>query len=238
MTAIQHGSVSDLKRYPVIILFVTLVAVSFSPLLELTETRLSTHMIIEHTLFFLIGALSVLSAERILRMLSLKNRAAYLLDANQKNSKSTKILLWYGNLLRRIFSFDKTGVLWLAIAVVLMTLWHLPHVFDTAAVDVNVHILQHFSFAIVGAAGFLAMRVLGESFKIFLLIVIIGMMSFAGLLFSVLDIPVYRVYSVDDHNEAGAYMIISCILLLLVGLPFYLIKKTLSYVHSTATNKE
>lgn len=75
----------------------------------------------------------------------------------------------------------------------------------------------------------MAVRMLGGSFPIILLFFLIGMMGFPGLVFSVLDDKVYIAYSVPDHNKAGDYMIIVCILMLLVGLPLYLIGKTVLY---------
>ena len=71
-----------------------------------------------------------------------------------------------------------------------MIFWHIPSVFDFASLYEPFHILQHVSFIIVGAAGFLAIRSLGESFSIFLLFTITGMMGFASLAFAVSDNPI------------------------------------------------
>ena len=240
---------TSFRRYLPVAIFIVLTIIAVqTPLLELTEQKLSTHMIIEHLLFFLIGALSVISAERILQLLYIRYRQNLLtlgqtseLENSDNNhyqrhrplANSYKALLWWGNLLRSIFSFDRTGILWISIALILMALWHYPPIFDTAAINPNVHIIQHFSFIIVGAAGYLAIRVCGESFRIFLLVALIGMMGFAGLLFSVLDAPIYLVYPVWQHNEAGFYMVIASALLLIIALPTYLIRRTLNYVKVT-----
>ncbi|HYT44810.1 MAG TPA: hypothetical protein VEP90_20955, partial [Methylomirabilota bacterium] len=56
-----------------------------------------------------------------------------------------------------------------------------------------------------------------------------GMMGFVGLMFSVLDKPIYLVYSVNSHNTAGIWMLIMCIVLLVIVLPAYLIKRALFY---------
>ena len=52
-------------------------------------------------------------------------------------------------------------------------------------------------------------------------------MGLAGLMFSVLDKPVYLVYSVKSHNNTGTWMLIMCIVLLVIVLLFYLIKRAL-----------
>jgi cytochrome c oxidase assembly factor CtaG len=128
--------------------------------------------------------------------------------------------------------------MWLGIAIALLAFWHIPSMFDLATTVENIHILQHFSFIIVGSAGFLAMRVLGDSFKIFLLIAIIGMMGFSGLLFSVLDGQVFSAYSIKDHNDAGTYMIISSTLLLVIGMPLYLIQRTMFHVKTVMATRD
>jgi hypothetical protein len=55
-------------------------------------------------------------------------------------------------------------------------------------------------------------------------------MAFTGLLLSVTAEPVYTLYSINDHNQAGDYMLITCILLLLIGLPAYLIHRALFHM--------
>ncbi len=232
------------RKYIPPAIFIALVILSVqTPLLELAEQKLSTHMIFEHLTFFLIGALSVVSAERILQLLYIRQRQKLLTlgqDANAQNqslSMSSKILLRWGNILRKIFSFDKTGILWVSIAIILMALWHYPPVFDTAVLNPSVHIMQHFSFIIVGTAGYISIRIWGESYRILLLIAVMGMMGFAGLLFSVLDSPVYFVYPVWQHNEAGFYMVITSTVLLIIGFPMYLIKRTMNYVRVTRLDK-
>jgi len=51
------------------------------------------------------------------------------------------------------------------------------------------------------------------------------MMSIIGLIFSVLDNPIYSGYIVNAHNYAGISMVIVSIIILLIGLPIYAIKK-------------
>jgi hypothetical protein len=93
-----------------------------------------------------------------------------------------------------------------------------------------------FSFITVGAAGFLAIRSLGESFSIFLLFTTTGMMGFASLVFAILDNPIYSVYSVNSHHDAGTYMLVSCMLIILIALPVYLIEKALFHIRIKAGN--
>lgn len=231
------------------IVFGILTAISVQPgLLELTEKDLANHMVIEHTLFFILGAMSVQVAETILRLLLLsegKKKRKEEIEYYTKNEKKVKsnnlklsiIIPFWSGLLRTIFSINsRYGFIWLIIPIVLLTFWHLPSVFDYATLHEQIHILQHISFIIVGATGFLALRALGEAVKILVLIALNAIMAFAGLMFAVLQTPIYTVYSVSNHNDAGTYMLVTCILLLIVGLPAYLIHRTLFHVRIKAMN--
>ncbi|MDQ6862233.1 MAG: DUF1404 domain-containing protein [Thermoproteota archaeon] len=199
-----------------------------STFLEFTEQDLAYHMIIEHSLFFVMGTMSVQIAERILKLFvsSLRNKPG---KTRTRTLKWAVVSFWT-RLLRKLFTINRFGYVWIAIAVALLTFWHIPTVFDFAELHESIHILQHISFIVVGAAGFLTARSLGESFKLFVLFALNGIMGFAGLMFSVLDRPVYLVYSVNSHNNAGTYMLVSCIILLLVVLPAYLIRRTLFHM--------
>jgi hypothetical protein len=238
----------NIRNYILIIVFGILAAISVQPaLLEFTEKDLGNHMVIEHTLFFILGALSVQVAEAILRLLvssanKSKKETEYhytkLGKKDKSNLRLSIIISFWSGLLKNIFSINsKYAFIWLIIPILLLTFWHLPSVFDYATLHEQIHILQHISFIIVGATGFLALRTLGESFKILVLIALNAVMAFAGLMFAVLQTPIYTVYSVSSHNDAGTYMLVTCILLLLVGLPAYLIHRTLFHVRIKAMDK-
>jgi hypothetical protein len=232
----------------------------------MTEHNLADHMVIEHTIFFLLGASSVETAEVALRVLvsyvHARRRSTSFqanamtknvtgipqgsydrgdengknnndgFDCNNNHSKLlvTIIQLW-SKIIKKIFSISsKYGLLWFLVASILLAIWHWPPLFDYAVLHENIHILQHISFIIVGATGFIALRTLGESFKIIILITLNAIMAFAGLLFSVTTDPVYSYYSISGHNEAGIYMLVTCIVLLLIGLPAYLIHRALFHI--------
>jgi hypothetical protein len=238
--AVSSSFKKNISNYTLIIVFGILTIISVQPaLLEFTEKDLANHMIIEHSLFFILGAMSVQVAETVLRLLvssggKSKKETEYYTKLGKKDKSNLTwsiIISFWSRLLRNIFSINSTyGLIWLIIPILLLTFWHLPSVFDYATLYEQIHILQHISFIIVGATGFLALRTLGESFKILLLIALNAIMAFAGLMFAVLQTPIYTVYSVSSHNDAGTYMLVTCILLLLVGLPAYLIHRTLFHV--------
>jgi len=212
------------RAYCLIGTFGVLVLISVQPaFLEFTERDLAYHMIIEHSLFFAMGVMSVQVAETILKLSNpYRNNRGHLM-------LGLIISLWT-RLLRKFFTLNRYGYVWIIIAIGLLTFWHIPLIFDYAELDGQVHIAQHISFIIVGAMGFLAARSLGESFKLLALFSLNGIMGFAGLMFIILDRPIYLVYSVNSHNNAGTYMLVSCIILLLVVLPAYLIRRTFFHI--------
>ena len=212
--------------------FIILLIISLQPFLLISlEGELAYHMIIEHSIFFLLGAMSIKISEVILKNLIVYNRGQrnFLQIQNNKKILFTFTNLW-SNIIRHIFKIKRIGYIWIAISVLILTFWHIPQIFDYSVLNENIHIMQHISFIFVGMAGFLSIRSLGESYQIFLILILSCMMGFTGLIFSVLDEPLYVVYSIAGHNYAGTSMVIVSILLLVVFLPIYTIKKTLIYI--------
>jgi hypothetical protein len=87
----------------------------------------------------------------------------------------------------------------------------------------------------VGAGVFVTIRLLGESFNLFLIFSLIGMMGFSGLILAISDSQIYRVYSISSHHNAGIYMIISFVILLLVIMPAYLIRRTMFHINTSTS---
>ncbi len=220
--------------YFLIIVFIGLIAISLQTfLLVPLEKELAYHMIIEHSIFFLLGATSIRITELFLKMLIIYDKKQ---ENNIKNSKYgikksniLKLTSFWSKILRKIFKTKRIGYIWVILSILILTFWHIPSIFDYSELHADIHVLQHVSFIFVGMTGFLSLRALGESYKIFLILILAGMMGFVGLIFSVLDTSIFSVYSVNSHNIAGMYMVVVSILLLIIGLPFFIIKKTLDY---------
>ena len=223
-----------IKKYTLLLCFsfIILLVISLQPfLLVPMEHELAYHMIIEHSIFFLLGALSIKISELVLKktIIYKKNKIKDEQKQNNKNIVFRLIYIW-SNIIRNIFKTKRIGFIWITISVIILAFWHLPQFFDYSVLNENIHILQHISFIFVGITGFLSIRSLGESYQILLILILSGMMSFIGLIFSVLNDSIYSVYTIAAHNYAGTSMVIVGILLLLIGLPIYAIKKTLIYI--------
>ena len=55
-------------------------------------------------------------------------------------------------------------------------------------------------------------------------------MGIMGLVLILTNYPIYSYYTIQDHIDAGNYMILSGIIMMLVILPFVLIKKALDLI--------
>lgn len=190
-------------------------------------------MIIEHLLFFSLGILSVMVAEIMTRFLISSNNNSVRNRVRETNNKlRPKLIYYWSRVLRKIFLLNNYKLIWPIIVIALIAIWHIPTTFDFATLHEPVHVLQHVSFIVIGACGFISIRSLGESFMFFVLFSLIGMMGLGGLEFTLTENKIYSVYSISSHNNAGNYMLISSIILLLVGLPAYLIHRTLLHIRA------
>jgi hypothetical protein len=222
------------RNYLVIILFASLTTISIQEqILREVEADLGNHMIIEHLLFFSLGILSVMTAEILTRFLiSSNNNGGRNRIQETSNKLKPKLIYYWNRVLRKIFLLNNYKLIWPIIVIALIAIWHVPTIFDFATLHESVHILQHISFVVIGACGLIAIRSLGESFMFFVLFSLIGMMGLGGLEFTLTENKIYSTYSISSHNNAGNYMLISSIILLLVGLPVYLIHRTLLHIRA------
>lgn len=160
-TTSPESQAEDLQKpsephFPVLFLWAYLTALIFlivissqESILDPLESDLGTHMILEHALYFTIGALSIIVAERFLKIATVNQRNSNERLDTVAMLESILIRRWT-QVLRKIFFLNKYGLVWIAIAAFLLALWHLPLLFNLASESKDVHILQHFSFIIVG----------------------------------------------------------------------------------------
>lgn len=221
-----------------VIVFILLIVLSLNEIvLGQLERDLGNHIVLEHMLFFSIGALSVYVAERILKFIISNERNSFIgtkSEIRDYSSRATGNAIQYWKaILRTIFKLNTHPWSWIVIAGCLAIVWHIPPIFDYASTHDYVHVMQHLSFIMVGAATFMIIRLLGESFNLFLIFSLIGMMGFSGLILVISDNQIYQVYSIGSHHNAGMYMIISSVILLLVIMPTYLIRRTMFHIKTS-----
>lgn len=202
------------------------------PLLEQIESDLGNHMIVEHSLFFLIGYLSMQVSESILKSLVrrdtiTKHTSEHM--ATQSNCTQTVITIWLG-VIKSIYTISRNGLFPITCAIILVGFWHIPSIFDLSTYSEGVHLAQHVSFILVGMLFFVSLRQLGQSLVLFLIVSSVGMMLLSGLGLASTNERLYLSYSVHSHNVAGEYMLELSIAIAIVGLPVYLIHRTLFHI--------
>jgi hypothetical protein len=150
----------------IIMIFLSLTFISTqSSILEFTEVSLAGHMMLEHLFFFLLGATSVMLGEIILSYLvissashnnDVKNRLRKEDTLRNQTSLKFALLSKWKHLLSKIFSINRFGYryIWIIVSVFILAIWHVPSIFDFASQHIQVHILQHITFIIVGALVF------------------------------------------------------------------------------------
>jgi cytochrome c oxidase assembly factor CtaG len=219
-------------------MLIIIMVIANGQLLENLESDLGTHMIVEHAMFFSIGYISILAFEGILRGLfnTARQRSAASYTTKHSIWIQTLLISWM-RFVRSAYIIASNGLILIICAIILVAFWHIPSIFDLSSYSQEIHLLQHFSFVMVGALFLLSLRQLGQSLVLFLIISSVGMMLLSGLGLALANERLYLPYSVSSHNTAGEYMLAISIAIALIGLPGYLIRRTLFHVGKLANNK-
>ena len=92
----------------------------------------------------------------------------------------------------------------LAVAAVVVVLWHLPGPWDTAVLNPAVHFFEHFSFLAVGLVAGSWLMLLSDSWKIgALLAAFFGHMGYAVVLIAPWGYQVYSLYPLQNQMTLG-----------------------------------
>ena len=202
-------------------MFFTILQIS-NPLSSTIEEDLGGHMIIEHSVFFLLGYCIMSSAKKVVKNTFCKYKISSqsLFNPLYLNIKKIK-----GNIYLK-----KNRYIYIFLIISLLFFWHIPVIFDIAFYDNIVHLLQHISFIIVGMCLYMIIREFDFSFVFFSFILTCGIMGLFGLLLTLSTNPFYYPYSIQSHVNAGNYMILSSIIMMVIILPIFLIKKAIMYL--------
>lgn len=178
-----------------------LIAASDSDALDLSARNLTFHMTVEHSIFFATGALL---AELICHLL----KPARRLVANLK---------------------AKYVIIGLIISIAILAIWHYPPLFAAASFDVEIHQLQHASFIMTGAVGYLMLRSMPVTYLILFIALVGAAMGLFGVLMAVSNDQIFFPYSIESQMQAGNTMIILAIVMAVVILPVILINHSLRH---------
>ncbi len=123
------------------------------------------------------------------------------------------VLVAYPHFGRRLIESGRGGWLprlGLAAAALLIVFWHFPGPWDEAVLNPGVHVVEHFSFLIVGLLSGSWLLLLSDSGKIgALLAAFFGHMGYAVALISPFNIQVYSLYSLADQATLGWILLLT-----------------------------
>jgi hypothetical protein len=122
------------REFVFIAVFAVLTVISLQgSLLEIFEQDLANHMVLEHTLFFVYGALSIIVAEIVLRFIISYEKASRHPDHCKDNyahelkysgaTTNSRLIIginYWTRFLRKIFGINNHGLVWIIMAVGLM----------------------------------------------------------------------------------------------------------------------
>jgi len=203
---------------------IAVMLLQFSPETSLfIENSLGGHMIVEHSIFFLMGY-STATLLNKQNMVELYGKVEYNIFLQKKLSQSKK------DIQDKDHIQSKIKYLWLLTGIFLMIFWHIPFVFDIASYDDLVHLFQHISFIFVGVCIYKIIKAFDFSFLLLFFILSGGFMGLMGLALILTNYPIYSYYTIQSHNDGGNYMILSGIIMMLVIFPVALIKKALESI--------
>ncbi len=123
------------------------------------------------------------------------------------------VLVAYPHLGRRLVESDKRSwlpVLVLAASALLVVFWHFPGPWDAAVLNPGVHVVEHFSFLVVGMLSGSWLLLLSDSGKIgALMAAFFGHMGYAVALISPWNVQVYALYSLSDQVIMGWVLLLT-----------------------------
>ena len=117
----------------------------------------------------------------------------------------------------------------------LLFFWHIPIIFDFASYDDTGHLLQHLSFIIVGMCIYIVIKKFDFTFLFLSFVVFGGVMGLYGfsLILSKRQFILFILF--ESHINAGNYMIILSIVMMIIILPLILIKKAIVHLNDDSS---
>ncbi len=100
----------------------------------------------------------------------------------------------------------RSGLLGFALLASLIVFWHLPAFWDAAVLNPLVHIVEHFSFLVIGLSIGAFVPMLPDNFKMLTLVFAISAHMFYGFALYIISTPVYPLYPVDQQALLGVFL--------------------------------
>ena len=174
-----------------------------SPLGELLEGTLITHMIVQHFFFLIAGVLFAYGIE------------SSVLVASRLSSKASRAHSLMGEI---NLAVNKYGLLTFLAAAGLIAFWYMPAEFVAATMIAYIHVEMHLTMIVAGGLVFVGSKFLSKRMKLIAPIVAGKVMGLYGTFLLLTPLTIYAAYPVYEQAEAGIVMIF-----LMLGLDFTIV---------------
>jgi len=108
-------------------------------------------------------------------------------------------------------AFNRRGLASLALAALIIIIWHVPTIMDAALLSYRLHLIMHASIFFAGFLIFLGFRMLSPNMRLLTYLLGCKGMAIFGAVLVVSPIVVYGSYPFYEQAEAGAAMIAMCV---------------------------
>ena len=183
-----------------------------SPTLERYEVQnLFFHIMIEHILYLSTGFLFASGTDSVIKSFKYSS-----------SNYQRQILQYYSKYLVLNNRFNPFGMITGLLFLISLFYWHIPSNFDAAVVDLNSHIIMHFSIILSGIFLYSSFKMISRIQSLILILSIDKTMGVLGFFLASGNSQIYQTYPLSVQMTSGFWMIfmmvgidLICILLIL-----------------------
>mgnify|MGYP001225048480 FL=1 len=183
-----------------------------SPTLERYEVQnLFFHIMIEHILYLSIGFLFASGTDSVIKSFKYSS-----------SNYQRQILQYYSRYLVLNNRFNPFGMITGLLFLISLFYWHIPSNFDSAVVDLNLHMTMHFSMILSGIFLYSSFKMVSRIQSLIFILSIDKTMGVLGFFLASGNSQIYQTYPLSVQMTSGFWMIfmmvgidLICILLIL-----------------------
>ena len=183
-----------------------------SPTLERYEVQnLFFHIMIEHILYLSTGFLFASGTDSVIKSFKYSS-----------SNYQRQILQYYSKYLVLNNRFNPFGMITGLLFLISLFYWHIPSNFDAAVVDLNSHIIMHFSIILSGIFLYSSFKMISRIQSLIFILSIDKTMGVLGFFLASGNSQIYQTYPLSVQMTSGFWMIfmmvgidLICILMIL-----------------------
>ena len=183
-----------------------------SPTLERYEVQnLFFHIMIEHILYLSTGFLFASGTDSVIKSFKYSS-----------SNYQRQILQYYSRYLVLNNRFNPFGMITGLLFLISLFYWHIPSNFDSAVVDLNLHMTMHFSIILSGIFLYSSFKMISRIQSLIFILSIDKTMGVLGFFLASGNSQIYQTYPLSVQMTSGFWMIfmmvgidLICILLIL-----------------------